>query len=453
MATETLAIVGADLFDGTGAPSLRDATVVIQGGRIAAAGPRAQVAVPDGARVLRFETGATVLPGLTDMHVHLRPATVPLLLAWGVTTIKDVGNELNRILATRDAERRGEVLCPRIYCCGPLVDGSPPFWADISYELGDAARAAAAADMLADRGVDALKTYMMLRLDAMTEFVKRGRERGLTTSAHLGRVTAGPAIEIGMAGIEHTPQGFYAEVVPDELFIDADERRKRGLSRFWAGFMAGWAAVDLKGDKVRRMVDLMVTHGVYLNPTLHIIERFVEAGQHGVDAMAAEPEVLACAASLREGWPDGIRHFIGDWTAADADASRRALETCMAFTGLLYRAGVRLHASTDTPVPFMVPGHSLHRELELMVRCGLTPAEALASATSVPARTLGATEVGQIAPGKLADLLVVDGDPTVDITATQRLLHVFKGGREMHRAALLAEAREAPAASTLNPQS
>lgn len=439
----TVAITGAAVFEGSGAPAQPDRTVLIEADRIAAVGPRAEVPVPEGASVIEGR-GRTVLPGLIDMHVHLRPAAFPLLLAYGVTTVKDVGNDLNRVLGWREAERAGTLRAPRIYCCGPLVDGSPPFWPGASIELADPKRAAGVADMLADRGVDALKTYMMLRLDAMAPFVRRGRERGLTTSAHLGRVTARPAIECGMAGIEHTPQGFYAEVVPDELFMDADERRRRGLSRFWAGFMAGWAAVDLNGEKVRRLTDLMVERGVYLNPTLHVIERFVEVGRIGIEGLEALPEVSQCAPSLRGGWADGLRRFTGDWRDEEARIAAEGLQQAMAFTGRLYRAGVRLHAATDTPVAYMVPGHSLHRELELMVACGLSPAEALASATGAPASTLKATDLGAVAPGKLADLLVVEGDPTADIRATRRIERVFKAGRELDRADLLAQALAEP---------
>jgi len=438
-----LAIVGAAVFDGTGAAAVPDATVLVEGERIAAVGPRAQVAVPEGAAVIDG-AGQTVLPGLIDMHVHLRPSLFPLLLAWGVTTVKDVGNRLDRVLGWRAAERAGELQAPRIYCCGPLVDGSPPFWPDAAHELADPAQAPAVADMLADRGVDALKTYMMLTEDCMAPLVRRGRERGLTTSAHLGRVTARPAIELGLAGIEHTPQGFYAEVVPDELVMHADERRRRGLSRFWAGFMAGWAAVDPDQPKARAMIDLMVERGVYLNPTLHVVDRFALAGRVEPGAFEAEPEVRQCAPALRQGWPDQLAMFTGAWTPEDYAVAGRAMERVRAFTGALYRAGVRLHAATDTPVTYVVPGHSLHRELEQMVACGLTPAEVLAAATSVPAATLGADDLGRVAAGHRADLLIVAGDPTADITATRRITHVLKSGQPLDRAALFARAAVDP---------
>ncbi len=442
-----IAIVGARLFDGTGAPVIEDATVVLERELIVACGPRERTAVPAGARTIAGR-GHTVLPGFIDMHTHVQPQALPLWLAYGITTVKDVGNSFERILPWRAAERSGGDGGPRIYCCGPLIDGAEPFWPDHSLALANDEDAVRAADLLDEKRVDACKAYMMLPAAAMRTFVRRAREHGLSTSAHLGQVRAGEAIDCGVAGLEHTAQSLYTEVVPEELIWPAEDRRRRGLGAFWANFVRGWAAVDLGADRTKRIAARLAEQGIYVNPTLITLDRTVERGRRGIEALDADPAMAEYAAVARSGWRETRDRFVEGWSAADYSQAARALEKVMRFTGAMFEAGVRLHAATDAPFAYILPGSSFHRELELLVRSGLSPAAALRAATSVPAETLGASDIGVVAPGKRADLVLVVGDPTRTIAATTGIAMVFKRGTPVDRAALFAAARsDAPAAS------
>lgn len=434
----TIAVSGVRVFDGH--RTSEDQTVVIAGELIAAVGPRQAVRVPDGATIVDG-AGRTVLPGFIDMHTHVTASALPLFLAYGVTTVKDVGNTYERVLPPREAERRGEAL-PRIYCCGPLVDGDPPFWPDHSYALANAEDARAAADDLASHGVDACKAYMMLPAAEMSAFVARAREHGLTTSAHLGHVTASQAMDAGVAGFEHTAQSFYTEVVREELVWHADERRRRGLGVFWANFVRGWADVDLASARAGRIAERAARAGVYVNPTLVTLQRTVARGERGIDALDADPLMSEYAASERAGWRTTHDRFFADWTAPDYEMAARALVKAQAFTALLHRSGVRIHAATDAPFAYILPGSSFYRELELLAEGGLSAEEALACGTSAPAATLGAADIGVIAPGKRADLILVRGDPTRTVSAVRDLERVFKSGRELDRQALLRRARD-----------
>src|SRR5579859_4385748 len=217
-----LAITNVRLFDGTGSPALDGATVLVQRGRIAQVGPHDAVSIPPSTRVINA-SGKTLLPGLIDMHVHLEQDTFPLFLANGVTTVKDVGNRLERVVEWSRAERTGELDAPRVFFCGPPLEGDPPLWPDVALVLPDPASATAAVDRLADAGVNALKVYMRLTEEVLSPLLKCAHERELPVTAHLGRVPASHAIHLGLDGLEHAAQGLYWEVVPPDLRLHADE--------------------------------------------------------------------------------------------------------------------------------------------------------------------------------------------------------------------------------------
>ena len=435
--SSTIAITGVRVFDGHS--TAEDQTVLITGELIASVGPRQAIAVPNGATVVDG-TGRTLLPGFIDMHTHVTASALPLFLAYGVTTVKDVGNTYERVLPARDAERRGEAL-PRVFCCGPLVDGDPPFWPDHSYALASDADARAAADDLAAHHVDACKAYMMLPVAQMRAFVSRALEHGLTTSAHLGHVSASEAMDAGVAGLEHTAQSFYTEVVREDLVWHADERFRRGLGAFWANFVRGWADVDLTSQRVGRICERAARSGVYVNPTLVTLQRTVARGERGIDALDADPLMSEYAASERVSWRATHDRFFAEWTAEDYAIARRALEKVQGFTALLHQAGVRIHAATDAPFAYILPGSSYYTELELLTEGGLSAEQALACGTSVPAATLKAGDRGVIAAGRRADVLLVRGDPTRRVSAVRDLERVFQGGQEVDRQALLLQAR------------
>lgn len=423
---EPLVIEHATVFPATGSARLVDATVVIENGRFSSIGPSETVQIPRGSSVIDASE-KTVIPGLIDMHAHLKDGLFPLFLAAGVTTVKDVGNHLERVSAWRDAEASEELLSPRIRMCGPLLEGDPPMWPDISEILLDGPSASSAVDRLAAAGVDALKIYMRLTAPVMGPLIERAHHHQLPVTGHLGRVPTAEAIELGIDGLEHAPQGLYSEVVPTHLQRDADERITLGQSTFWARFLEGWTAVDPDGPDVRQMVDLMVERDVFLVTTLVTFDRMFG---HGAEKRQTAPGVEHVPDDVSRRWEDYIGWFTEGWTETDFEVARQAMDTVGAVVAALHAAGGRVVAGTDAPAGYAAPGFSLHRELELLVDAGLSTADALLSATSAAAAALHADdEVGTVEPGKLADCVIVNGDPLADIREMRNIALVVKGGQ------------------------
>jgi hypothetical protein len=202
--TPTLVIRNGTLIDGTGKPPVEGATIVISGDRITRVAT-GEVTPPTGVRVIDAG-GLAVLPGLMDMHIHHRPWMWRLFLQFGVTTIRDVGSDPDLILRERERERRGELAAPRIFACGPLLDGDPPVWPAAwrgSWPLRSEEQARAAAQRLLDRGVDCLKVYSRLPSPLMRAIVELASVRGVPVTGHLGTVSARDAAEMGVDAIEH----------------------------------------------------------------------------------------------------------------------------------------------------------------------------------------------------------------------------------------------------------
>ncbi|MDQ4145813.1 MAG: amidohydrolase family protein [Actinomycetota bacterium] len=429
------AIENVTLFDGRGDACVRPATVVIADGRISKVGPASTTSVPPGSTVIDA-AGKTALPGLIDMHVHLKPGVFSLFLAHGVTSVKDVGNQLDRVTAWREAEQAGEFPSPRIHLCGPLLEGEPPVWPEISRVVVDPATARATVDELAHAQVDALKLYMRVTLDVMRPIIGRAHELGIPVTAHLGRVAASDAVAVGLDGIEHVVQGLYNDIVAPELRLDADDRMRLGQSRFWAEFLKGWAEVEVDSGTVRRVIDLLLQNDVFIVCTL-----VAHGFKLGPRFLADHVDLTHVPDALTSGWVDLAAWFTETWSPHDFEVAAEALEKAKSFVAAFHDAGGRVLAGTDAPFPYIVPGASLHQELELLVNSGLTPAEALRSATLHAADALGrGDDLGTLQPGKFADLVIVDGDPVADIRAIKRIDTVFKDGHAFKRSDLVASA-------------
>lgn len=430
----TTAITNVALFDGWDRSSTPRMTIVF-GERITDLGPSSTTSIPRGCRVMDA-VGKTVIPGLIDMHVHLKPGAFALFLAHGVTAVKDVGNQLDQVLGWRDAERAGYFTSPRLHVCGPLLDGDPPVWPHISRVLTDVHRAMRTVDELARLGVDALKLYMRLPPELIPPIIERAHQFQLPVTAHLGGVAATAAVGAGLDGIEHAVQGLYNDVVRPELRLEADDRVRLGQSKFWAEFLAGWADVDVKSERVQEVIELLVQKDSFIVCTLA-----AHGFKLGPEHVAERVDLSSVPEALTEDWPELVAWFTQSWSSQDFVTAGHALEKVRSFVGAFHHAGGRVLAGTDSPFPYLVPGASLHQELELLVESGLTPVEALRAATSAAAAALGrAGDLGTVQVGKLADFVVVRDDPLVDIRAIRTVEEVFKGGRGFKPADLAKEA-------------
>jgi imidazolonepropionase-like amidohydrolase len=398
------------LIDGTGRPAIEDAVVVYDGARILAAGPRASTPIPAAAKRIDI-AGQTVLPGLWDMHAHFEQVEqAAAYLAAGVTTVRDLGNILPFITAVRDTIDQGGGLGPRILVDG-LVDGDGKLTLGTT-RIDTLADVPCVIDQLVKLGCREVKVYSSIAPALVKPIADEARRRGLGITGHVPEgMTITEAVEAGLTGIEHIQFAFSAVYQRRDFEQVTPSERRRML-----------ANIDLKSPKMQALFTaLQQKQGVY-DPTLALMELF----QHTAAENAKnEPGLALEPRGMSDGFP-GV-------PPEQAVESAAMFDKELAIVGELHRRGITVVAGTD----ITVPGHSLHREIELFVRAGFTPMEALQAATSVPARVMHLDgEVGTIAPGKRADLVLVAGNPLVDIRDIRKVAGVVTRGRLLDPTAL-----------------
>lgn len=395
-AAAPLAITGATLIDGRGGPPLPNAVVLLEGGRIRAAGPAASVGVPPGTATLDAR-GKWLLPGLWDMHAHVEQVEWgPIYLASGITTVRDCGNELPFLTAVRDTIAAGRGIGPRILIAG-LVDGTgPQSLGAVTADTPDQARAVVARYHAA--GALQIKLYSSIRPSLVPVFAAEAHRLGMTVTGHVPTgMSASEAVLAGMDQISHVQ------------YPAAEFRSRNGLPPD--------AAIPFNSPSSRALLALYKAHGTVFDPTLAIYE--LELHSASVPLASLEPGIIHVAPELR---PSLESIGVGP---EDAPAAALHLRNLLATVAALHRAGLPVVAGTDQ----VVPGYSLHRELELYVQAGFTPMESIATATRVPAEVMGlAAELGTVEPGKRADLVLLDADPLADIRATRQVWRTVSGG-------------------------
>lgn len=403
--TGPLVIAHARLIDGTGRPPIPDSAVLVDGGRIEAVGPFARVPIPTGAAVLDA-SGRTVLAGLWDMHAHFQQVEWgPVYLAAGVTTVRDCANEFEFITSVRDAIAAGQGLGPRIVAAG-VVDGPGPLMVGVA-RVESPEDAEAWVERYHAAGFAQIKVYSSIRLEALEAITRSAHRRGMTVTGHVPEgITVEQAVRAGMDQINHVHFLLGSIAGPFAEGASRDDR------------LRAVASVDLDSPRARDLLALLRQHGTVIDPTLAVLELSTVS--------TAKPAISFEPGSAK------VPSEIGGRLASPGPPSERtalqeqAFRKCLAMVGALHRAGVPIVAGTDQAVP----GHSLHREIELYVEAGLAPSEALRSATVVPATILGLTdESGTVEAGKRADLVIVDGNPLERISDIRRVTTVLANGR------------------------
>lgn len=431
-----LAITGATLIDGSGSPPLADATLVIEHGRISRVGPAAVTPVPAGATVVDGR-GRWMIPGLVESHGHVGPRDrqhVPLYIAAGVTTVLDLGGQLHDLEPCRADIEAGRVVGPRLRYTGPLLEEGKLFAGFAGMSRGFAPDdVEAVVDELADAGVDGIKLYITVRPETARRACARAHARGLRVFMHQQATWGADAADAGVDCLEHLM--VMGGLAPEEL-RPADAG---ALTPFeYGGWMWRWLPdIDPEGEAATRLIERLVAAGTALDPTLVLFAARPGAlGMDVGDTTLDGPE----RTPLLDRLPRPVaEELVSRWAerraAADAASQRarertaRAWEHMLRFVGRFHELGGRLLAGTDCPNVAIVSGFSLHRELELLVRCGLSPMAALMAATRNPAERLGKVgEFGTLTPGASADLLLLTADPLAGIRNTRRIERVVARG-------------------------
>jgi imidazolonepropionase-like amidohydrolase len=413
-----LAIRHARIVHGDGRVTSR-ATVFVKAGRIARLDATAGAdGVPSDRSV--DAGGRTLVPGLIDAHVHVAPWTLPLFLKYGVTSVRDLNNDPAYVFPlTRGEGPPG----PRVLAAGALLDGPGSFWKNalIVTDIGSA-RAAVRAEV--EAGAAVIKAYTRLGPALFAEVAREARARGVPVAAHLGRTTALEAAQLGVTSIEHLTG------IPESASADGD--RLRALHD---DFFAGWTAFELEWPSLQpqaldRVARALIERRVVLVPTLALHEAFSRLGDGDLLGDPALKDVPRDV--IDSEWNPRDIMSRARWTPATLAGFKRTLPVLQRFVARYRQLGGRIAAGTDTPQQFVVPGESLHRELELYVAGGMPPAAAIRTATADAADLLGISDrVGTIDVGKDADLLLIDGDPLSDIHTLQRIVLVLVRGTKV----------------------
>jgi imidazolonepropionase-like amidohydrolase len=401
---EKLALVGGTLIDGNGGAAVKDAVVVIEKGRITEAGPRARVKAPNDAKEIDAR-GKFILPGLWDMHAHFEQVEWgPVYLAAGATTVRDVGNEFEFITAVRDAVNAGRGLGPRLLLAG-VVDGSGPLQLGVG-RIDTAEQARTWVHRYHDAGFQQIKIYSSVKLAELKVVTEEAHKLAMTVTGHVPEGIDGyQAIEAGQDQINHLQ--YVATMMREPL--------PKGATR--ADRLKAEADIDLGSQKAKHAICFLVEHHTVLDPTLAIYEFFSASTARRPETF--EPGVNKAAPELAAQLTD-----VGPATA-DTPMLDRVNVKNLEILGTLHKAGVPIVAGTDQTVP----GHSLHREIELYVQAGFTPMEAIQAATIVPARVMGVDkEVGTIEVGKRADVILLDANPLESIHNIRSVKYVIASG-------------------------
>lgn len=387
-ATSVIAIVGAGLIDGRGGPVVPDTVVVIRGERIVAVGRQGEVKIPSGAEVIDAK-GLTLLPGLIDSHFHIdgdNPLPA-LYLSHGVTSLRDPGQWIEAY----DEARKASAPVPRLFLCGPHLDSPPPAYPADSFIVRDAEETRLAVNRFVDDGASAIKVYYRLPLALVKVAIETAHARGVPVMGHLEIVDARDAIRAGIDGIEHATS-FGTALLPLRL---AEKYRQAVLADNNArrdGRYQVWNVINLDTPQAQSLFKLIVDHGVVVSPTLAVFEK-----QYG-----------------------------------DKDTTNihvHAFKQMEAFVGLANKAGAKIVVGSHSDVPHAKRGWAYQRELELLVESGLTPMQALVAGTMENARYFHiADRLGSVEAGKLADLVLVEGDPSTNIKNMRRIKRVMLNG-------------------------
>jgi imidazolonepropionase-like amidohydrolase len=424
----TLVITDVNIVDVRTGEIRPDQIVIIEGNRITTVGPRKETRYPRNAPTANAK-GGYLIPGLWDMHVHLafgdwfpnaEQISLPLFIANGVTGVRDMGSELPTVQNWRNAIEYGSLVGPRIMTSGPMLDGPKPRFPS-SIAIATPADARKAVDELKLSGVDFIKLQSLLSPEAIQAVADESRKQEIHFEGHVpDSVRAADMSNAGMYSFEHLIGIFEGSSPLEDEFLKGGKTEAKLLATYDPERAANLAAVLAKNQ-------------TWQCPTL-VWERggnLIDATDYSKDARAK----YVPAYWKTKTWKDMTHEVETGFNTDDLATRRKFVEKELEVVQMLHKAGVPFLAGTDTPPGvYIFPGFSLHEELQRFVAAGFTPLEALQTATLNPAKFFQMeAQQGTIEKGKVADLVLLDANPLLDITNTQKIAAVFFNGRYFSR--------------------
>jgi imidazolonepropionase-like amidohydrolase len=440
-----LAIEHVTVIDGTDTPPQRQQTVIVQDQHITAITSSDAARIPAGAQVVDGR-GKYLIPGLWDMHVHTTfgewippdpTITLALFVANGVTGVRDMGGELEILQQWRAKIAAGQLIGPRMIIAGPMLDGPTPRFPS-SAPVASAADGRRIVAELKNRGVDFIKIQSLVPREGYFAAAERAKQLGIEFVGHVpDAVRASEASNAGQRSIEHFTGIFEGCSSIEDQLIHGPKTLGRTVSTY-------------DPARAQALITLLARNRTWQVPTL-----VWERGQWLIDAIDVthDPLIKYAPRAWRERtWPMFTRDIVKDLDTDPLAVRQKFVQMELDMTQAMFKAGIPFMAGTDTAAGVHVfPGFSLHTELALFVKAGLTPLQALQTATRNPAEFMGrSSDIGTIRPGVLADLVMLDADPLDNIENTRRIRAVVLAGRYFARAdldRLLDQAAAAAAAS------
>jgi imidazolonepropionase-like amidohydrolase len=456
----TLALTHVTVIDASGRPAQADQTVVVSAGRITAMGPSGTLRPPKDARVIDAR-GKFLIPGLWDMHVHIagisadpawsKQVILPELIAYGIVGVRDMGGDLDVLLAWKREIDAGTLVGPHIVAGGPMLVPRGKKNAE-QYPVANADEARQAVRELKQRGADFIKIIGMPSREAFFAVADEAKKQGLSFVGHVPAVvTAAEASDAGMHSIEH--------IVYSGLALDCSSREKElreAVMQARANRDANASAKALvdaadsfSAEKAAELWSRFKKNGTWVVPTLKSIS-VQTPSKLTPEQQAADPQLDFVPEALRKQWDPRLP----DNKASEADQKwwSRQFANDEKLTREMHRAGVATLAGSDSLDRFVFPGSSLHAELQLLQSNGYTSLEALQSATRDAARFLGREkEYGTVTVGAHADLVLLDANPLDDIANTSKISAVVREGEFLDRTALDTLLMQAKAAAKAVP--
>jgi hypothetical protein len=424
---DTASITHVTVIDVASGKELADQTVVLQGDRIVTVAAFDSTNAPQG-RVIDAH-GSFLIPGLWDMHVHIQDLEdLPLYIANGVTGVRLMFGSKNT--PSLRAEIAAVSVAPEVIYGSAIVDGDPPVWeGSIIIRKPDDARRTV--DEIKASGADFVKIYNGIPRDAYFALADEARKQNIPFVGHLPYgVRATEASDAGQRSIEHL-DGLAIACSKRELSIIKELRPLHYLEKM---NLVAEAFNSFDAAQCQALLAQFRRNGTWQVPTLTVHRGMAFLND---SHFTSDPRLVYMSGEVRRRWEPENDFRFRRWRPAEFELHRQIFTADKKLVGILFRAGVPMLAGTDAMNPFCMPGFSLHDELALLVESGLTPLAALQSATVRPAEFLGRTEeVGLIAPGKRADLVLLSADPLADIHNSTQIQAVWLQGKYFDRAAL-----------------
>ena len=384
-----IAVTGARIIDGNGGKPLENGTVVVINGKIAEVGAKDKIKIPQGASVVDG-TGMSLLPGFIDAHFHIDGVDeLPgMFLQNGVTSVRDPGAWIE----TYDNPRKSGKPQPRMFLAGPHIDMFPPAYPNDAYVVRDAEEAVTQVNRAADMGATMIKVYFRLPPSIIKEVCIAAHKRGLPVSAHLETTEAMEAINAGLDGVEHVTS-FGLTLIPKR---EGEKFRQAVLANNNArkdGRYEVWSKIDVHGKMADSLVKFLVKKKTFVDPTLGAFEYRKKEGNDS------------------------------------ADVKLNGFNNMKAFTGVLKKGGVRIVLGSHSMIQYAEKGWAYQREMELFFESGLSNAEIIMACTMENARFFRIDDrLGSIEKGKIADLVLVKGNPLENISDAKKIEKVMLNG-------------------------